>query len=56
MLAVSSLQDTWPMLIFVSVALRFVQRVDRFNDRASRPIPEACWMRVASSVPQGEQK
>jgi hypothetical protein len=41
MLAVSSLQDTWPMLINISVALLIMQRVDRFNDRALRPIPGA---------------
>jgi hypothetical protein len=41
MLAVSSLQDTWPMLIDISVALLIMQRVDRFNDRALRPIPRA---------------
>lgn len=41
MLAVSSLQDTWPMLIIISVALLIMQRVDSFNDRALRPIPGA---------------
>jgi hypothetical protein len=41
MLAVSSLQDTWPMLIGFSVVLHFLQQVDRFNDRARRPIPGA---------------
>ena len=42
MLAVSSLQDTWPMLISISVAsFVIMQRVDRFNDRALRPIPGA---------------
>jgi len=41
MLAVSSLQDTWPMLINISVALIIMQRVDRFNDRDLRPIPGA---------------
>ena len=44
MLAVSSLQDTWPMLINISVAFVIMQRVDRFNDRAVRPIPGACRM------------
>ncbi len=40
MLAVSSLQDNWPMLISLSVAL-ILQPVDTFNDRALRPIPGA---------------
>jgi hypothetical protein len=43
MLAVSSLQDTWLVLI-ISAALWFVQQVDRFNDRARRPIPGALGM------------
>jgi hypothetical protein len=55
MLAVSSLQDTWPMLINVSVALLIMQRVDRFNDRAHRPIPWAAEMYTGTSVPQVEQ-
>jgi hypothetical protein len=41
MLAVSSLQDTWPMLISFSVAFVIMQRVDTFNDRALRPLPGA---------------
>jgi hypothetical protein len=38
MLAVLLPQDAGPMLI-ISVALRFI--LDRFNDRALRPIPGA---------------
>ena len=39
MLAVSSLPDTWPMLIRCSVELVFMLWIDTFNDRALRPIP-----------------
>ncbi|MGY0571495.1 hypothetical protein ACTGJ9_010895 [Bradyrhizobium sp. RDM12] len=53
MLAVSSLQDTWPVLI-ISAALWLVQQVDGFNDRAHRPIPWARLMWWAPAVPQGE--
>jgi hypothetical protein len=43
MLAVLLPQDAGPMLI-ISVALRFM--LDRFNDRALRPIPGALWYLV----------
>jgi hypothetical protein len=41
MFAVSSLQDLpWPILL-ISLVMVFAQLVDRFNDRAVRPIPVA---------------
>lgn len=49
MLAVSSLQDSWPMLISFSVAL-IMQPVDRFNDRALRPIPGAAFSWAGVSI------
>jgi hypothetical protein len=54
MLAVSSLQETWPMLIIISVALWLMQQVDWFNDRAHRPIPGAYCIWELRPVPQGE--
>jgi hypothetical protein len=54
MLAVSSLQETWPMLIIISVALWLMQQVDWFNDRAHRPIPRANCIWELRSVPQEE--
>lgn len=41
MLDVSSPQCSVPVLICFSLVLVFVQLVDRFNDRALRPIPGA---------------
>ena len=46
MLAVLLPQDAGPMLI-LSVALRFM--LDRFNNRALRPIPGALWYLVEPS-------
>ena len=41
MFAVLSLQDhPWPILV-ISLVMVFAQLVDRFNDRAVRPIPAA---------------
>jgi hypothetical protein len=39
MLAVSSMQDSWPMLINFSVAFVVMQLLDTFNDRALRWLP-----------------
>ncbi len=53
MFAVSSLQDhPWPILL-ISLVMVFAQQVDRFNDRAVRPIP-AARDRKAKQVPPKE--
>lgn len=54
MLAVPLSPETWAMLV-ISVALRLTQHVDRFNDRALRPIPGASRMWCGHCVPQVEQ-
>jgi hypothetical protein len=43
------------MLINISVALLIVQWVDRFNDRAPRPIPRQIAIWAVAPVPQAEQ-
>jgi hypothetical protein len=51
MLAVLLPQVAWPMLIF-SVAIRFM--LDRFNNRARRPIPGAlCYLAMRHSSASG---